>query len=144
MNTNDARGEKCRQSSSGSSGENLSASLHIKLGLMKIFVKGIDKTGRVRNESPNVSAAKIKEGIFIGSQIRQLIQGKQFNEDLNETERNAWLSFKRICKGFLGNHKAPRKYQDVCAGPVDFVPSYRMQHESENPLSEVTLEFFPR
>ena len=40
------------------------------------------------------------------------MQDKQFDEDLNETERNAWLSFKRICKDFLGNHKAAN-YQDV-------------------------------
>ena len=31
-----------------------------------------------------------------------------------------------------------------CAGPVDFVQSYGMQYESENPLSGVTLGFFPR
>ena len=29
-----------------------------------------------------------------------------------------------------------------CAGPVDFVQSCGMQYEIENPLSEVTLEFF--
>jgi len=44
--------------------------LHIKLGFMKNFVKCIDKTSRgfeyVRNKFPNVSDAKIKEGIFIG------------------------------------------------------------------------------
>jgi len=34
------------------------------------------------------------------------MQDKQFDENLNETERNAWLSFKRICKDFLGNHIA--------------------------------------
>ena len=59
-----------------------------------------------------MSDAKIKEGIFIGLQIRELMQGKQFDEDLVETERNAWLSFKRICKDFLGDHKAAN-YQDV-------------------------------
>ena len=66
--------------------------LHIKLGLMKNFVKVMDKTGRgfehVRNMFPNVSDAKIKEGIFIGPQMRELMQDKQFDEDLNETERN--------------------------------------------------------
>jgi len=76
---------------------------------MKKFVKGMDKTGRgfeyLRNKFPNVSDAKIKEGTFLGPQIRELMQGKQFDEDLNETERNAWLCFKRICKDFLGNHK---------------------------------------
>jgi len=30
-----------------------------------------------------------------------------------------------------------------CAGPVDFVQSYGKHYESENPLSGVTLEFFP-
>ena len=50
--------------------------------------------------------AKIKEGIFIGPQIRELMQEKQFDEELNKTEKNAWLSFKRICKNFLGNQKA--------------------------------------
>jgi len=84
--------------------------LHIKLGLMKNFVKGMDKTccgfEYVWNKFPNESDAKIKEGIFIGPQIRELMQGKQFDEDVNETERNAWLSFKRICMNFLRNHKA--------------------------------------
>jgi len=72
-----------------------------KLGLMKNFVKGMDKTVRgleyVRNNFPNMSDAKIKESIFIGL----LIQDKQIDEELNETERNAWLSFKRICNDFL-------------------------------------------
>jgi hypothetical protein len=52
--------------------------LHIKLGLMKNFVEDMDKTGcgfeYVRNKFPNVSDAKIKGGIFIGPQIRELIQ----------------------------------------------------------------------
>ena len=68
-NITDARGVKCRQSSSCSSEENLSAPLYIKLGLVKNFVKGKYKTESgfecVRNKFPNVSDAKIKEGIFI-------------------------------------------------------------------------------
>ena len=71
---------------------------------MKNFVKGMDKTGHgfkyLRNKFPNVSDTKIMEGIFIGPQIRELMQGKQFDEDLNETGRNACLSLKRICKDF--------------------------------------------
>ena len=65
-----------------------------------------------------MSDAKIKEGLFIVPQIRELMQ---FDEDLNETERNAWLSFKRICKDFLGNHKAAN-YQDVVQ---DLLTSYK-------------------
>ena len=69
---------------------------------MKNFVKGMDKTGReleyVMNKFPNVSDAKIKEGIFIGPQIRELMQDKQFDEDLNETERNAWCNLRGFAR----------------------------------------------
>jgi hypothetical protein len=44
--------------------------LNIKLGHIKHFVKGMNKTGYeftyMRNKFPNVSDAKIKKGIFIG------------------------------------------------------------------------------
>jgi len=40
---------------------------------------------------------------------------------MNETERNVWWSFKRICKDFLGNHKAAN-YQDVLQ---DLLPLYK-------------------
>ena len=67
--------------------------LLIKLGLLKIYVKGMDKIScsfeYFRNNFPNGGKAKIKEGVFIGPQIRELIQYKQFDEDLNATERNA-------------------------------------------------------
>ena len=66
----------------------------------------------MRNKFLNVSDAKIKQGIFIGPQIRELMQDKQFDEGLNESERNACLSFKRISKDVLVNHKAA-SYQDV-------------------------------
>ena len=50
---------------------------------MKHFVKGMDKIGRgfeyLRNTFPNVGDAKIKESIFVGLQIRELMQDKQFD-----------------------------------------------------------------
>ena len=110
-------------------------------------MKGTDKTGRkfqyVRNKFPNVSDAKIKNDIFIGPRIRELIQDKQFDEDLNESERNAWLSFKTICKDFLGNHKAPN-YQDVVQ---DLLTSYKAMGCNTSlkiHFLESHLDFFPR
>jgi len=121
--------------------------LHMKLGLMKYFVKGMDITvgefEYVRNKFPNVSDAKIKEGIFIGLQIRELMQDKQFDaETENETERNAWLSFKRICKDFLRNHKAAN-YQDVVQ---DLLTSYKAMGCNMSlkiHFLESHLDFFP-
>jgi len=67
---------------------------------MKNFVKGMDKTGRgfeyLSNKTPNVSDVKMKEGIFIGHQIRELMQDKQFDEEMNGTEENIWL----LLRGF--------------------------------------------
>jgi len=113
---------------------------------MKNFVKGMDKSGRgfqyVRNKIPNVSDAKIKEGIFIGPQIRELMQDKQFDEDLNETERNAWLSFKRICKDFLGTYKAAN-YQDAVQDLLTLYKAMGFNMSLKIHFLESHLNFFP-
>jgi hypothetical protein len=93
---------------------------------------------QVRNKFPNVSDAKIKDGIFIGPQIRELMQDKQFDEDLKETERNAWLSFKRICKDFLGNLKAAN-FQDLLTSYKDMGCNMILKIH----FLESHLEFFP-
>jgi len=120
--------------------------LHIKLGFMKNFVKCMGKTGRgveyVRNKFPNVSDAKIKEGIFIGSLIRELMQDKQFNEHVNETERNAWLSFKKICKDFLRNHIAAN-YQDVVQDLLTSHKTMRCNMSLKTHFLEPHLDFIP-
>jgi len=70
------------------------------------------------------------------------MQDKQFDEDLKETEIKAWLSFKRICKDFLGNHKAAN-YQDVV---LDLLTSYKAMGCSMNlkiQFLEPHFNFFP-
>ena len=106
----------------------------------------MNKTGLgfeyVRNKFPSVSDTKIKEHICIGPQIKELMQDKQFDEDLNETERNAWLSFKSICKDFLGIHKAAN-CQDVVQ---DLLTSYKAMGCSMSVkihFLESHLDFFP-
>ena len=105
-------------------------------------MKGIDKIGHVRNKSPNVSDAKINEGLFIGTQIRQLMQDRQFNEDLNETEINAWLLFKRISKDFLGIHKAAN-YQDVVQDLLTTYQAMGCNLSLKIHFLESHLNFFP-
>ena len=47
--------------------------MHIKVGLTKIFVKALDREGQafayLRKRFPKLSEARVKEGIFLGSQI---------------------------------------------------------------------------
>lgn len=84
--------------------------LHIKLGLMKNFVKAMDKTGEgflyLRSIFSKLSEAKLKEGIFVGPQIRQLMKDPTFDQKLTAKERDAWISLKGVVKGFLGNQRA--------------------------------------
>lgn len=84
--------------------------LHIKLGLMKNFVKAMDKNGEgflyLKSIFSKLSDAKLKEGIFIGPQIRLLMKNQNFDQKLNDKELCAWTSLKAVIEGFLGNHRA--------------------------------------
>jgi hypothetical protein len=54
-----------------------------------------------------LSEAKLKEGVFIGPDIRKLM----FKEDLllmmTEVEREAWIALRSVVTKFLGNNKDP-------------------------------------
>ncbi|UYV65024.1 hypothetical protein LAZ67_3002855 [Cordylochernes scorpioides] len=90
--------------------------LHIKLGLMKNFVKAMDRNASgfayLKQNISSISEAKIKEGIFVGPQIRELQQDGNFQNSLNEVEAAAWNSFKNVCKNFLGSVKV-ENYRDI-------------------------------
>ena len=85
--------------------------LHIKFGLMKNFVKALHKNGaafqHLSTVFPGLSAAKLKEGIFVGPQIREVLKDTDFEELLNLKELRAWEAFKSVCSGFLGNTRVP-------------------------------------
>ena len=85
--------------------------LHIKLGLMKNFVKALHKNAaafqHLSTVFPGLSAAKLKEGIFVGPQIREVLTDTDFEELLNLKELRAWEAFKSVCSGFLGNTRLP-------------------------------------
>jgi hypothetical protein len=84
--------------------------LHIKLGPMKNFVKAADQTRPafryLAEKFPGISAAKIKEGVFIGLQIRKLFGDEQFDHILSRNEKRAWNDFRLVRTNFLGNNKA--------------------------------------
>jgi len=84
--------------------------LHIKLGLMKNFVKALNKTSRavafLKDKFPRISEAKLEAGIFDGPQIRKLMKDPEFEEILEGSELNAWQAFKSIIQNFLGNHRS--------------------------------------
>ncbi|UYV62698.1 hypothetical protein LAZ67_2001609 [Cordylochernes scorpioides] len=90
--------------------------LYIKLGLMKNFVKAMDRNASgfayLKQKFSSISEAKIKESIFVGPQIRELQQDGNFQNSLNEVEAAAWSSFRNVCKNFLGSVKV-ENYRDI-------------------------------
>lgn len=84
--------------------------LHIKLGLMKQFVKALNKEGKcfeyLQEKFPNILDAKLNEGVFDGPQIRKMLNDQNFIKVMNNKEKATWTSFKNVMENFLGNHKS--------------------------------------
>ncbi|XP_058883872.1 uncharacterized protein LOC131737639 [Acipenser ruthenus] len=84
--------------------------LHIKLGLMKQFVRALDKESAafkyLQDFFPELSEAKVKAGVFVGPQIKMILECNEFPKKLTSKEKAAWNSFVAVVRGFLGNHKA--------------------------------------
>lgn len=85
--------------------------LHIKLGLIKQYVKALDKKSQcfqfIGRKFPGLSSEKLKAGIFDGPQIRRLIKDSaNFESSMTQVEQLAWKSFVAVTQNFLGNKKA--------------------------------------
>jgi len=63
----------------------------------------------------------LKNGIFIGPQIQDLIKDEYFDKLLKGDEKTAWNSFKFVVKGFLGNRRA-QNYEELV---YSLLQSYR-------------------
>lgn len=91
--------------------------LHIKLGLIKNVVKTLDRDSEAFKYLavlfPRLSQAKLKEGIFVGPQIRKIMADDHFESLLSPFQLAAWKSFKNVVSFFLGNVKSPNYKQIV-------------------------------
>ena len=79
-------------------------SMHILFGLLKKFVKAMNQEEDAFTywweKFPRLSEAKLKEGVFIGTQIGDLIKFKYFDKLLQDDEKAACDSFKFVLKYF--------------------------------------------
>lgn len=120
--------------------------LHIKLGLMKNFVKALDQNNAafkyLRMKFPQISDAKISEGIFIGPQIRKMMRDSDFPRTMTQTELSAWGSFKLLCDNFLGNHKA-ENYKDLVENLLDTFQTLGCRMSLKIHFLHSHLDFFP-
>ena len=91
--------------------------LHIKLGLMKNFVKVMDRTGSafkyLAEKFPRLSETKIKERVFMDTQIRDIFKDDMFNSLLHVDEKKAWDAFRLVSANFLGTIRAENYKESI-------------------------------
>ena len=84
--------------------------LNIKLGLIKQFFKGLDRSGYcfgyMCSTFPGLSYEKKKAGIFDEPQIRTLLRDQYFVTTMSVVEARAWKAFSKVVHNFLGNKRA--------------------------------------
>ena len=92
--------------------------LRIKLGVMKQFVKALNKEGAcfkyICSKFPGLAIKKLKAGIFNGPQIRKLMNDHEFPSSMSKEEFYAWDAFVKVVKNFFGNKKASN-YKELVA-----------------------------
>lgn len=120
--------------------------LHIKLGLMKNFVKAMNKDGEgflyIKGKFPRISDAKVKEGIFVGPQIRELMKDAVFRTKLNDVEERAWTAFVNVCHSFLGNRKA-ENYHEIVEELLSAYKALKCNMSLKIHFLDSHLDFFP-
>jgi hypothetical protein len=74
-------------------------------------VKALPKTGNcfkyLCQKFPHLSEAKLKEGVFIGPDIRKLMFDENFLLKMTEVESEAWIAFKSVVTRFHGEQQGP-------------------------------------
>ncbi|GBM92804.1 hypothetical protein AVEN_182696-1 [Araneus ventricosus] len=81
---------------------------------MKQFVKDLPKDGECFkyfcDQFPGLSEAKLKEGVFVGPDIRKMMKDENFETKMETNERKACESFKL---GAVSEEKGERFHQDI-------------------------------
>ncbi len=91
---------------------------------------------------PKISAAKLKEGIFV-VQIREVLKDGSFDESLIEYELRAGHSFKWIYGHFLGKNKSPT-YRDGIQNLLDTYHKMGCRMSLKIHFLHSHLDFFPK
>ncbi|KAJ4450201.1 hypothetical protein ANN_01608 [Periplaneta americana] len=84
--------------------------------LIKNFVKGINHETEafkhIQEKFSAISDSKIKEGVFNGPQIREIMKDNHFESLLEGKEKAAWIVFKEVVLNFPSNHRS-ENYEEL-------------------------------
>ena len=120
--------------------------LHIKLGLIKNFVKAMDKQGdgfkHICELFSYKSDAKLKQGIFVGPETRKLLKDETFKTKLTSVELDAWNGFTMVVQNFLGKHRADN-YKDMVSQMLKSYEAMWARMSLKMHFLHSHLDFFP-
>ena len=121
--------------------------LHIKLELMKNFVKAMDQHGKgfqylFEKFGSKKSDAKLKAGVFVGPDIKNLMKDEKFDQCLNSLKLSAWKSFKQVANNFLGN-KRSENYADIAQKMLIAYQKLGCRMSLKIHFLHAHLDFFP-
>jgi len=121
--------------------------MHLKLGLMKNFVKAMNQEEAaftyLWEKFPRLSEAKLKEGVFIGPQIRDIIKDEYFDKLLQGDEKAGWNSFKFVVKVFLGNRRV-QNYEELVNNLLQSYQKLGCNTSLKIHFLHLHLDFFPQ
>lgn len=105
---------------------------------MKNFVKALKKDSNgfqylKKKFGVEKSDAKLKEGVFVGPEIRELILDDEFKTQLQPVELAAWEAFISVVHNFLGNHRSENY--------VDLVENMLIAYECQGARMSLKMHF---
>jgi hypothetical protein len=73
--------------------------------LLRLWIRQGQPFGYLVEKFPEISAAKVEEGVYVGPQIHKLFRDEQFDRILSGNEKTAW-NIRLVATNFLGNNKS--------------------------------------
>lgn len=120
--------------------------LHIKLGLVRQFVRALDSKSMafqtLKVIFPSLSAAKIENGCFNGPQIDKLFKSDAFLNLLKPIEKEAFKVIHDVIENFLGNRKS-NEYEQIVKKMIEAFKQMKVAMSLKVLFLDAHLNFFP-
>jgi len=84
----------------------------------------------------------MKEGLFIGTQIRDIITDEYFEKLPQGDEKATWDSLKFVVKVFVGNRRA-QNHEELVNYLLQSLTEIKMQHVTKNTFPSLAYGLFP-
>ncbi|CAH2096329.1 unnamed protein product [Euphydryas editha] len=118
--------------------------LHIKLGLLKQFVKSLPRDENcfkyLVSKFPGLSEAKLKKGVFVGPDIRRLMADPQFIATMTDPQREGWIAFKEVEED--SSSRTNKKEADMTLSLANYIMQQGYEPEDVTILAAYSGQMF--